>query len=71
MLLHRELLLTMFYAINSSPLLITKKVFMPTIILSSCQQCAVPLKTHDTFDKCQRPVFSLNVSQHMHKITNL
>ena len=29
------------------------------------------LKTLDTIGKCQRPVFSLAVSQHMHKITNL
>ena len=29
------------------------------------------LKTLDTIDNCQRPVFSLGVSQHMHKITNL
>ena len=30
-----------------------------------------PLKTLDTIGNCQRPVFSLSVSQHMHKITNL
>ena len=30
-----------------------------------------PLKALDTFSSCQRPVFSLGVSQHMHKITNL
>ena len=29
------------------------------------------LKTVDTIGNCQRPVFSLGVSQHMHKITNL
>ena len=29
------------------------------------------LKTLDTFGHCQRPVFSLGVSQHMRKITNL
>ena len=29
------------------------------------------LKTLDTFGDCQRPVFSLGVSQLMHKITNL
>ena len=29
------------------------------------------LKTLDTLGNCQRPVFSLGVSQHMHKITNL
>ena len=29
------------------------------------------LKTVDTFGNCQRPVFSIGVSQHMHKITDL
>ena len=29
------------------------------------------LKTLDTFGVCQRPVFSLSVSQHMHEITSL
>ena len=29
------------------------------------------LKTLDTIGRCQRPVFSLAVSQHMHKIANL
>ena len=29
------------------------------------------LKTLDTIGNCQRPVFSLSESQHMHKITNL
>ena len=29
------------------------------------------LKTMDTIGNCQRPVFTLGVSQHMHKITNL
>ena len=29
------------------------------------------LKALDTFDNCQTPVFSLGVSQHMHKTTNL
>ena len=29
------------------------------------------LKTLDTFGVCQRPVFSLSVSQHMHEITNM
>ena len=28
------------------------------------------LEALDTFGNCQRPVFSLGVSQHMHKITN-
>ena len=31
----------------------------------------MPLKILDTIGNCQRPVFSLSVSQHMHKITNL
>ena len=29
------------------------------------------LKTVDTIGNCQRPVFSLGVSQHMHNMTNL
>ena len=29
------------------------------------------LEALDTFGTCQRPVFSLGVSQHMHKIINL
>ena len=29
------------------------------------------LKTVDTVGNCERPVFSLRVSQHMHKIINL
>ena len=29
------------------------------------------LKALDTFGNCQRPAFSLGVSQHMHKITHL
>ena len=30
-----------------------------------------PLKTLNTFGNCQRPVFSLGVSQHLQKITNV
>ena len=33
--------------------------------------CILSLKTVDTVGSCQRPVFSLGVSKHMHKITNL
>ena len=32
---------------------------------------ALHLKTVDTIGNCQRPIFSLGVSQHMHKNTNL
>ena len=35
------------------------------------KQCKYLLKAVDTIGNCQRPVFSLGVSQHMHKITNL
>ena len=31
----------------------------------------MPVKTLNMFGNCQTPVFSLNVSQHVHKITNL
>ena len=47
----------------------------PTVLLPICLYClndiGVILKTVDTIGNCQRPVFSLGVSQHMHKITNL
>ena len=33
--------------------------------------CIATLKTVDTIGNCQRLVFTLGVSQHMHKITNL
>ena len=39
MALQREPSLTMFYTINLSPLLVTKKGFMPIIILSNYQWC--------------------------------
>ena len=42
-LLHRELFLTMFYSINSSPLLVTKCVFKLTSALSNDGQCPLPL----------------------------
>ena len=46
------------------------KTFMTTP--GSClQDFAIPLKALDTFGNRQRPVFSLFVSQHVHKITNL
>ena len=46
-------------------------MIMLTIILSDYQQCLVSLKERYGFGNCQRPVFSLGVSQHKHKITNL
>ena len=61
--LRGELFFTMFYTgINSSPLLVTKKVFMLTIILSNYQQYPVPLRAaqHHTF---------LHV--HINKVSNL
>ena len=78
MSLQREQFLTMFYTINLSPLLVIKKGFTIIIILSNYQLVSTAfktrssiLKTLDTNGNCQRPVFSLGVSQHMHKITNL
>ena len=41
--LQSEPFLTMFYTINLSPLLVTKKGFMIIIILSNYQQCPLPL----------------------------
>ena len=43
-----------------------RKLFGYRAIAKGC-----PLKTVDTIGNCQRPVFSLGVSQHMHKITYL
>ena len=40
----------------------------------SCNRCWYmyrALKTLETIGNCQRPVFSLGVAQHLHKITNL
>ena len=42
MALQREPFLTTFYTINLSPLLVTKKGFMPIIILSNNQLCPLP-----------------------------
>ena len=39
--------------------------------LTTKQLMTIHLKTVDTIGNCQRPVFSLGVSQHMHKITNV
>ena len=41
---------------------------MKTIISQLKIYCTIRL---DTFGNCQRPVFSLGVSQHMHKISSL
>ena len=49
MALQREPFLTIIYTINLSPLLVTKKGFMPIIILSIYQQCSLPLIIHCTF----------------------
>ena len=45
--LQREPLLTMFYTVNRSPLLVTKLVFMLTNIVSKCQRCPVHSKCAD------------------------
>ena len=52
--LQREPFLTMFYTINLSPLLVTKKGFMSIIILSNYQQCPLPLIGNSTrmFTRC-------------------
>ena len=40
--------------------------------LSDYSVCVfVSLKAVDAFGRCQRPVFSLGVLQHLHKITSL
>ena len=40
-------------------------------IINSINSAGLKLKTLDTIGNCQRPVFSLGVSQHLHKTTNL
>ena len=42
-----------------------------TIAHQTTSRASTCLKTLETIGNCQRPVFSLGVSQHMHKITNL
>ena len=55
---------------------LTKKLYL-SILLSMTDKTeeksslTLVLKTMDTSGNCQRTVFSLRVSQHMHKITNL
>ena len=46
--------------------------YIKCLAASSCfvskkKFCNVPLKTLDTIGNCQRPVFSLSVSQQLHK----
>ena len=59
------------YYENSSPLLVDKLCFMLTNIWSNYQTCTVPLKAVDTIGNFQRLAFTVGVSQHMPKITNL
>ena len=47
-----------------------KMFFLKMYVILLMTGCQV-LKTLDTYGNCQRPLFSLGVSQHMHKITNL
>ena len=48
------------------------KLNLPTLHLNHTNKCyGFWLKALDTFGNCQRPVFSLGVSQHMHQITSL
>ena len=44
---------------------------MRQLIFDNYQRWTFPLKTVDTIGNCQRLVFTVGVSQHMHKITNL
>ena len=41
------------------------------ILYRNMAKVQIGLKVLDTFGNCQRPVFSLAVSLHMHKVTNL
>ena len=45
-LLQRESFPTMFYTINSSPVLVTKSVFKLIFVLSNYQTCTFPLSTN-------------------------
>ena len=49
--LQREPLLTMFYTINLSPFLVTKKGVMLIIIFSNYQKCPLPLSRNYTYCK--------------------
>ena len=49
----------------------TQAVHLLCCIQFSVQESGQSLKTMDTIGNCQRLVFTLGVSQHMHKITNL
>ena len=44
--LHKKSFITMCYAINSSPLLVMKKLCMLIYTLSNCQTCPVPLRNY-------------------------
>ena len=46
------------------------RVYNLQLILQFCENNCY-LKALDTFGNCQRPVFSLDVYQHMHKLPNL
>ena len=41
------------------------------LVFDNYQTCTFPLKAVDTIGSCQRLAFTVGVSQHMHKITNL
>ena len=59
------------YIMQSCVLLTYRGTFFSITFQSHNQTYTDLLKTVDTIGNCQRPVFSLSVSQHMHKITNL
>ena len=58
------------YLYNNYPVIFTKKLLC-SLILEELPKLYPALKAVDTIGNCQRPLFSLGVSQHMHKITNL
>ena len=51
MLLQREQFLTIFYTINSSPMLVSKSVFKLIFVSSNYQTCTFPLKEHVDLDR--------------------
>ena len=84
---HRQLTVTFYCMSSSSVLLhmqalqhggqwpllpyFSLRILGVTLAVVPLQNFSTHLKTLDTIGSCQRSVFSLGVSQHMHKITNL
>ena len=72
----RSLMLRIFSHLKSKERRVVPRL-IPGVIRSGLRmgrprmKTRMKLKTLDTFDNSQRPVLSLGVSQHLHKIANL